>query len=311
MIPDDMQRPSGRRADLGVGLVALLLLAGNTLVWCSALFLLALLKLLLPVARLRAPIDHALNWVATQWISGNCAWMRLTQRTRWDVDGTPTLSPRRWYLVTCNHQSWVDIFVLQRVFNRRIPLLKFFLKQELFYVPVMGLAWWALDFPFMKRRSTRGRADVETGRRACERFARVPTSVMNFVEGTRMTPGKRARQRSPYRHLLKPKTGALAASLESLGGKFAAALDVTIVYPGGVPSFWDFLRGRIPEIVVRYREVALPAGVAGGPASPGETRDRLAAWVSGVWASKDALIEDILAPAALPRGQGPVTSASR
>jgi 1-acyl-sn-glycerol-3-phosphate acyltransferase len=287
----------GAAASLCVGLTALLLLVGNTLLWCTALFLLALLKLLLPFARLRAPIDRALNEVATRWISGNCAWMRLTQRTAWDIAGPSALDPGRWYLVTCNHQSWVDIFVLQRVFNRRIPLLKFFLKRELFYVPVMGLAWWALDFPFMKRQSSRVQADVETSRRACERFARVPTSVMNFVEGTRVTAGKRDRQRSPYRHLLKPKTGALAASLETLGEKFDAALDVTIVYPAGAPSFRDFLCGGVPEVVVRYEEVPLPEGVTTGMVSSGDGRARLAAWLAGVWARKDAMIEDILARA--------------
>ena len=102
---------------------------------------------------MRAAIDRVLNAIATAWIAGNSGWMRLTQRTQWDVAGIDGLDYRGWYMVNCNHQSWVDILVLQHLLNRRIPLLKFFLKQQLIYVPVIGLAWWALDFPFMRRHS--------------------------------------------------------------------------------------------------------------------------------------------------------------
>jgi 1-acyl-sn-glycerol-3-phosphate acyltransferase len=123
----------------------------NTIFWATLLFGLALLKLILPVKP--RWVDVALNSVATGWVSGNSVWMRLTQKTVWDVEGASGLRTDAWYLVSCNHQSWVDILVLQRVLNRRVPLLKFFLKHQLIYVPIMGLAWWALDFPFMKRHT--------------------------------------------------------------------------------------------------------------------------------------------------------------
>lgn len=301
-VPTARHEPPGVSMQFLVGALALLLLVVNTLIWCTVLFMLALVKLLLP-AGMRGPLDKALNWVATRWIACNCGWMRLTQSTDWDVDGAESLAPDGWYLVSCNHQSWVDIFVLQRVLNRRIPLLKFFLKHELLYVPVMGLAWWALDFPFMRRHSrqalrdkpSRRTQDVDTGRRACAKFAQVPTSVMNFVEGTRFTPRKHAAQGSPYRHLLKPKTGALAASLETLGPKFTAMLDVTIVYPGGTPSFWDFLCGRVSKIVVRCRQVPLPNELRlEGQEMDAAVRSQLARWLAKLWAEKDAQIEALL-----------------
>ena len=178
------------------GVIAALLLALNTLFWCAPLFALALLKLVLPFRALRLALDPAIHGIATRWIAGNSAWMRLTQPTRWDVAGIDGLPYAGWYLVQANHQSWVDIFALQHTLNRRIPFLKFFLKQQLIWVPVMGLAWWALEFPFMKRHSPAAlRAnpalrdqDRETTRRACAKFSLVPTSVMNFPEGTRFTP---------------------------------------------------------------------------------------------------------------------------
>ncbi len=119
-------------------------------------------------------------------------------------------------MVNCNHQSWVDILVLQHLLNRRIPLLKFFLKQQLIYVPVIGPGVVGAGLPvhaapfaaYLKKHPEKRLEDIETTRRACEKFALVPTSVMNFVEGTRFRAGKHEAQQSPYRHLLKPKAGA-------------------------------------------------------------------------------------------------------
>ena len=90
--------------------------------------------------------------VDATWIGVNSAMIRLFTRGHdWRIDGVEHLRRDGRYLVLANHQSWVDIVVLQDVFNRRIPFLKFFLKQQLIWVPVLGLAWWALDFPFMRR----------------------------------------------------------------------------------------------------------------------------------------------------------------
>ncbi len=288
---------------LARGVLAFLLLVINTLFWCTLLFTFALVKLALPVAAVRRRVDPLLNAIATGWIGGNSGWMRLTQRTRWDVEGLAALRRDGWYLVNCNHQSWVDIFVLQHVLNRRVPLLKFFLKQQLLYVPVMGLAWWALDFPFMKRHSRAAlranpalhEEDRETARRACEKFALVPTCVMNFAEGTRFTPAKHASQASPYRHLLKPKAGALAMTLGAMGEKFSALLDVTIVYPDGVPSFWQFLCGRVPRVMVHVRELPIPAGFSTGDyAGDVGFRREIHRWVARLWEEKDERIERLL-----------------
>lgn len=287
-------------------LVACLLLALNTLFWVPFLLSAAVLRLLLPVPALRDALTRVATWIAERWISGNSAWMLLTQRTDWDVQGVDGLQPQSWAMVTCNHQSWVDILVLQHQLNGRIPLLKFFLKQQLIWVPVMGLAWWALEFPFMRRHSEatlarhpelRGK-DQETTRQACAKYARVPTSVMNFLEGTRFTAAKQAAQGSPYRHLLKPKAGGLALALNAMGEKFQAILDVTIVYPDGAPSFWQFLQGRMQRVIVRVQKLPVPAHLlhidyAGDPAA----REAFAQWVQQLWRDKDATIERLLAGA--------------
>jgi len=257
----------------------------------------ALLKLLLPADAVRRGCDRALNALASGWVAINNAWIGAVRTVRWDVQGVESLHPQGWYLVSSNHQSWVDILVLQRVFHGHIPFLKFFLKRELIWVPVIGLAWWALDFPFMQRGSGHGarQSDLKATREACEKFKRIPTSVINFVEGTRFTPTKHARQASPYSHLLKPKIGGLGIALATMGEQFEALLDVTIVYPHGTPRFWDLLCGRIDAVTVRVQQRAIPSEVLGSdPIGDKAYRQRISAWVEQQWSEKDRLIDELL-----------------
>lgn len=286
------------------GVIAFVLLAVNTLFWCSLLLLVSVVKLVLPFAPVRQLVDPILNAIATAWVACNSGWMALTQRTRWDVQGVDGLKYRGWYLVNCNHQSWVDIFVLQHTLNRRIPMLKFFLKQELIYVPVIGLAWWALDFPFMKRHDRAAlrknpqlrQQDRESTRKSCAKFSLVPTSVMNFAEGTRLTPEKHKAQSSPYNYLLKPKAGALALAMAAMGAQFQSLVDATIVYPEGVPTFWQFLCGRTPRIVLSVRQVAIPPEFSAGDyEGDSEFRGEFHRWLAGIWSEKDAQIAAVLA----------------
>ena len=283
-----------------VALIAALLLVLNVLFWVPTLLFFAILKLIIPIKAMRLLIDPILLRIAEAWIAGNSGWMGLTQRTQWDVQGIEGLDYRSWYLVNCNHQSWVDILVLQHLFNRRIPLLKFFLKQQLIWVPIMGLAWWALEFPFMRRHSEeflkkhpemRGK-DQATTRKACEKFALIPTSVMNFLEGTRFTRAKHQRQKSPYKHLLKPKAGGIALALNAMGDKFQAILDVTIVYPDGTPTFTQFLSGKLRRVIVRVRALPVPQDLAQGDyAGDPAVREAYQQWVHQLWLDKDAQIE--------------------
>ncbi len=276
------------------GMLASLALGLNTLVHVGVLLPTALIKLLLPFDAVRRRIDTFLNGIATQWIAVNNAWIDAVGRTHWDVQGVDGLDPRGWYLVSSNHRSWVDILVLQYVFNRRIPMLKFFLKRELIWVPFIGLAWWALDFPFMQRRGgASGIRDLERARRACEKFSLVPTSVINFLEGTRATPAKHA-EHSPYTHLLKPKVGGLATAVATLGSRFHKLLDVTIVYPDGAPTFWTLLSGQLRAVTLRVEQREIPAQLVAGNYGDPDFRRQMQAWINGMWSDKDALIAKLV-----------------
>ncbi len=289
-----------------VGGIAFLLFCFNTVLWCLVLLFFAAVKLAVPIRKVRRGLSWLLTGIATIWIEGNSLILRLTQKVDWDIQGTAGLSPKSSYLVISNHRAWTDIPVLQHSLKHRIPFLKFFLKQELIWVPLLGAAWWALDFPFLKRYSRRflekhpelrGK-DMETTRRHCAKFKHSPVSVMNFLEGTRFTPQKQQRQQSPYRHLLLPKAGGVAMVLSHMGDYLSHILDVTIVYPRNPRSvrFWDLLSGKIPHIIVRVKQLPVPDAVAGkNYAEDTAYREKIQRWVNTLWREKDHQIEAILA----------------
>ena len=292
-----------------LGGLTLLLLILNTVWWCTILYIFAIIKLIIPVTGFRRQISRLLVFIAEVWVAGNSFLFRKIHKVRWDVQGVDSLSLGKSYLVVSNHRSWADIFVLQHIFKRRIPFLKFFLKKELIWVPLLGIAWWALDFPFLKRYSReflekhpelRGK-DMAATRKSCEKFKSFPISVMNFLEGTRFTVQKHIKQNSPFRHLLMPKAGGISLVFSSMGDYLKNVLDVTIVYPENKPPvhFWHLLSGKIPSITVRVKTRPVPEDVVGRDYEEDTAfREKIQQWVNQLWQEKDQQIEDILNQAA-------------
>lgn len=285
------------------GVIGLIAFAMNTLFWATPLFAVAILKLLLPIPALRRRLSALLIEFAESWVAVDSWMMRGIQRAPWQVSGLEGLRRDGYYLICCNHNSWVDIPVLQRIFYRRIPFLRFFLKQELIWVPVLGLAWWALDFPFMKRYSAEYLArhpekrgvDLAATRKACERFRQTPTAIINFLEGTRFTPEKHQAQTSPYAHLLRPKAGGLAGAVGAMGEQFDAILDVTIIYPDGPVELWGLLSGQLGRVVVDIKQRPIPPEWLGADYGADPTfRAAFQGWVQQIWAEKDELIGQVL-----------------
>ncbi|WP_258911078.1 acyltransferase [Pseudomonas putida] len=289
-----------RRLLTGILTTTLLLL--NTVVLICPLLVFALLKLVLP-GRGRDYASWAVMWVAETWSEIDKAIFALCIPTQWDIRGVENLRKDTSYLAVSNHQTWVDIPALIESLNRRTPFFKFFLKKELIWVPLLGLAWWGLDYPFMKRYSKaflekhpelKGK-DLEITKAACELFKRQPVTVVNYLEGTRFTEAKRQEQQSPYRYLLKPKAGGVAFVLAALGEQLDALLDVTIVYPGNqAPGFWALLNGSISRVIIdiQVRELD-PALWAGDYENDPEFRQTVQAWVNQLWSAKDQRIEQL------------------
>ena len=275
----------------------------NTIFWFVPVLLLAIVKLLVPIPAFRRWLTRLLMHIGEAWIAINSANLATFASIDWKPRGVEELRRDRWYLVMANHQTWVDILVLQKVFNRRIPFLKFFIKQQLIWFPFLGIAWWALDMPFMKRYSPQYLArnphmqgkDLETTRKACGKFRHTPTSVINFLEGTRFSEAKRDARNVPYRHLLQPRAGGFAVAMASMGELFDAVLDVTLVYPDGPAQFWEMCCGRHVEVIVDVRERPIdPWLVDGDYQNDREFRRRVHSWLGDIWQEKDDLIQQVL-----------------
>jgi len=272
------------------------------------LCILAIGKFLAPTEVFRNRMRRILAGLAELWISINNAVLSWYQHPQWDIDIPEGLELKGCYLVSSNHQSWVDVMVLQKCFNRRLPFFRFFIKSQLFWVPFLGVAWWALDMPFMRRHSReqlaskpalKGR-DLENARKACEKFRTIPVAMTNFPEGTRFSVAKRDQRKSPYQNLLQPRIGGIGQVLFALANQLDALIDVTIIYPQTTttnlsPTFWEFLTGGITEIIVKAKRVEIPQELLGRNfRTDRDFRRELEAWVDQLWCDKDKLISDTL-----------------
>ncbi len=225
--------------------------------------------------------------------------MNMTMNIKWDLPDLSHLQYHQWYFIISNHQSWTDILVLQRIFLKKVPFIRFFIKKELMWLPVLNLAWWAYDFPIMHRHtkeqieknpSLRTR-DLEATKKACERYKHFPVTILNFLEGTRFTKKKHDKQKSPFKHLLVPKLGGFAYAVNAMDKKITHILDVTIIYPEGRKTFWDFLCGRVHHIVVKVQDREIPSDLLQGNYTEDENyRTRFKAWINTLWQEKDNLL---------------------
>jgi len=296
-----------------VGLIAGAVLIASTVAAFTLFIPFMLLKLLVPIAAFRRACTENLFAIARHWATFNRVVYRLMYPVAWEIDVRGTLDPGRSYLLVCNHQSIIDILLVFDQFHRRTPPLCFFLKRELMWMPVIGLACWAMDFPFMKRHSREELArhpelkgeDLKTTREFCARFRDQPITVVNFAEGTRFSEAKRLAQPSPHRHLLRPKSAGLSFTLAAMGEQFDGIIDVTIAYrPSRYPIVWSFLTGEQSDLAIHIDVRPLPAALLAGDYQDDPAfRERFQSWVNALWARKDARLERMITrrPAIAPR----------
>ncbi|WP_368283089.1 acyltransferase [Klebsiella variicola] len=271
---------------------------------CSVPIIVAgLIKLLVPIPAVWRSISVFCNFMMYCWCEGLALLLHLNPWLKWDVEGLEGLNKKNWYLLISNHHSWADIVVLCVLFRKHIPMNKYFLKQQLAWVPFIGLACWALDMPFMRRYSRsylirhperRGK-DVETTRRSCEKFRAHPTTIVNSVEGSRFTEAKKHETRSPYVNLLPPKAAGIAMALNVLGSQFDKLLNVTLCYPeNNTRPFYDMLSGRLTRIVVRINLVPVGEELHGDYVNDKNFKRGFQRWLNGLWEEKDRQLTDIM-----------------
>ncbi|HAT6977208.1 TPA: acyltransferase [Legionella pneumophila] len=276
------------------------LIVSTTLCFIPILFV-GLLKLF-PNKRWQSLCTRCVDKIATFWCGINNLYVDKAQKIHWEISGLNDLTPKDWYLVVANHQSWLDIVILQRLFNRKIPVLKFFIKDQLKWIPLLGFSWWAMGCPFMKRYSKEYLAknphkqgkDLISTRKAIETFKRTPASIMNFVEGTRFTKVKKEQQQSPYNYLLKPKAGGISFIINSMGQQIKSLIDVTIVYAEKKHSLWDFLCKRVKKVKVIIRQLPIPAQfTSANLINDFQAQNAFKEWLNEQWAVKDNLIASL------------------
>lgn len=281
------------------GSIAMAWIALHTTFWCVPLYVMGCVRLALPASGIRVGIGSLMDRIIDGWVASNrlLIWALRLSEIEVRFSGAEDLRRDGWYLVASNHQSWVDIIVLQNTLLGRIPPLKFFTKRELIWVPLAGVAMWFLGFPYVRRYGRErleqnpelAEHDRNATLKACQGFAERPTSVLSFLEGTRFTEAKHAAQESPYRHLLRPKAGGLSYVATALDDRATALVDVTIHYHGGVPGFWDFLCGRCPRVDVTVDALAVPESLT---RSSGDAREILNRWADELWREKDRRIAE-------------------
>ena len=283
------------------GLTVSSVITGSTFLHGPPVLALGLTKLF----KKSAKVDQTNIQITNSWLSVN-NWLidHVLPNTHWDIsieDGLE-LSMQGRYLMTCNHQSWVDTTVNQYFGLTRMPLTRFFTKWELIFIPFVGQAFKILGFPMMKRHTKEQIAknpalkdrDMLEARKSCEQLLSQPFTLLNYLEGTRFTQEKHDQQQSPYQHLLKPKAGGLALALNILGNEIDALVDMTMVYPDGAPGYGEFWLGEVPRIAVNLRKIDIPDWVLGGDYEEDAAyRERFQDWVHQLWTEKDQLIHEM------------------
>lgn len=283
------------------GLILLTLLLGIPLLPAS------LIKLSAPAGALRDRATRVVLAISRFWARG-CNMIILGiggARVATEFEMAP--NPGGRYLLISNHQCWADVMLLIKAIDPQLPFPRYFIKEQLRWLPVVGLACWALDFPFMKRHThaeieknpALRDEDMNTVRRACEVFRDWPVCIVNYAEGTRSTAAKRKAAESPYTSLLPPKAGGTAFAVNAMRDVLDGVVDMSVAYVNTPePKFWNILCGRIQTVAIRVQYRPVPEDLrAGDYADDPEYRARFKAWLSDIWDEKDSVVAAIQDPA--------------
>ena len=275
----------------------------NLALWGGLIIVLGLVKLLLPNGAVKTAWNKIMHALMFSFGRVSVLLIRLFNKVDIECAVHGELAKDRWYLIIANHLSYLDIILLIEFATHRIPAPKFFLKKELIWLPFVGLGAWALDMPFMHRYTRaylekhpekKGK-DLETTKAYCEKFRTVPTTVINFVEGTRFTAQKHMAKQSPYQNLLPPKAGGVSFTLAAMGELFTNVLDISLLYPENTRHpMMAMLSGQMTKIVIDVNVTPVPELQQQSERTESEFRLYFQNWLNDLWKNKDARIKKLL-----------------
>ena len=257
-----------------------------TAILAIPVFVLAFVRLILPFGPVLSFVDRINQAVFYLWISNNAFLMWLTNRIKWDIQGADIEKIKGSCFIISNHVTWTDIVMLGQIYRGKIPITKFFLirrysRNEL------------LKNPKLKTK------DIDATRKACQNLLQHPSTLVNFVEGTRFTPEKAKAQQSQYRHLMPPKAASLAIALGLIGPHIDCLLNTTLVYPGEHKGsiFMEMLCGRLKHVIARVEVMdkeTINAHMVGDYLQDKQFKHTFTMYLRQLWQRKDDLIESLL-----------------
>ncbi|MDB9813890.1 acetyltransferase [Gammaproteobacteria bacterium] len=249
---------------------------------------------LVPNKKLKKLLGHISNRIGSKIVELITASLQILHGLKWEFNIAEHLNTQTWYIAMSNHQSWADIFILLAAGHKKMPLLKFFMKKELQWIPIIYLVHKTIDMPFLNRHSQKQiqanpelkKLDYENAEIAAKRFSRNPSTAFSFAEGTRFTDEKHLAQASPYKNFLIPKIGALAIALKGMP-QVNELIDFTVIYSSKKRSAWDFLCGEMSQAKVYAKAYEIPSTLKGKNFDQEEEyRQEFKNFINKIWKEK-------------------------
>ena len=284
-----------------IGLITFILIILELIIGFGTLAIVNIPRAIIPLKPFKIFLARFSNQIGDITVYGLKLIMLLMHGNRIQIINETEYDLDKWYMAMSNHQSWADIFVLLVTANYKIPLLKFFMKKELAWIPFIFLANKTLNMPFVNRHSKKAIEknpslrfkDYENTLKSCKRFLRCPSTIFSYAEGTRFTKEKYKNQNSTYKNLLIPKTGGMATALSAMP-KIDTLVDYSVVYKSNKRGAWSFLTGEMKDVKVLIKKHKIPENLKGkNYSTDSQYRKDFKKWIEEIWVQKDAEIEKL------------------
>lgn len=282
-----------------VGFITLILIIIELTIGFGTLAIVNVPRAVFPFKSLKIKLAKISNSIGEYTVYGLKIIMKIMHRDSMQVFDNNEFDKNAWYMAISNHQSWADIFILLVAAHKRIPLLKFFMKKELAWIPFIFLANKTLNMPFVNRHSKKEleknpnlrNKDYENTLKACKRFLRSPSTIFSYAEGTRNDAAKHKAQNSPYKNLLIPRIGGIATALSAMPN-INVLVDYSVMYKSEKRGAWSFLKGDMKDVKVLVRKYDIPENLKNkNYSTDAEYRENFKNWIEAIWIEKDQEIE--------------------
>ena len=282
-----------------IGFFTFILIIVELIVGFGTLTIVNIPRAIFPFKSLKIKLSKISNTIGEYTVYGLKIIMKIMHRDSMQVFDDNEFDKNQWYMALSNHQSWADIFILLVAAHKRIPLLKFFMKKELAWIPFVFLANKTLNMPFVNRHTKKQLEknpnlrfkDYENTLLACKRFQRSPSTIFSYAEGTRNNSTKHKDQNSPYKNLLIPRVGGIATALSAMPN-IDVLVDYSVVYKTNKRGAWAFLKGDMRDVKVSVKKYNIPENLKNKNYSTDEEyRKNFKIWIEEIWEEKDKEIE--------------------